>query len=137
MMDTRAKIDVELFLQNVSGEIKDLGKHFLTLISGILAFTVTFGEKVIDFTKVGPVEKYLLFFSWILLFCAFSAVGTGLWFNYNASMSALRGRLDHARARTAGVYWLFLLGGFGFVGGLALLVLAAAARMGILPWLGK
>jgi hypothetical protein len=35
------------FLVFLYPEIKDLAKHFLTLISGVLVFSVTFSEKII------------------------------------------------------------------------------------------
>ncbi|MBI4489116.1 MAG: hypothetical protein HY694_08520 [Deltaproteobacteria bacterium] len=122
----------QLFLANVYAEIKDLGKHFLTLVSGILAFTVTFAEKIIDFGTASPPQKYFLQLSWLLLVGSVTAVGVGLWWNYNSSMAALRGDSKGGWAQTRMVDTLFIGGGGSFVLGLFFLALAAATRLHIL-----
>jgi hypothetical protein len=119
----------QLFLDNVYPEIKDLGKQFLTLVSGVLAFTVTFAEKIIDFGQAFPLQKHLLLFAWVLFIVSITAIGVGLWWNYNASMHAMHGDSQGAWKRTRKVYFLFLFGGSSFVVGLTFLVLAAASRM--------
>src|SRR5258706_11996258 len=119
----------DLFLKNVYPEIKDLGKQFVTLVSGILAFTVTFADKVIDFEKALLIEKLALLASWGAFVAAIAAVGWALWDNYNASMQALHQGIDVAWSTTYKTYRMFRVGAYSFGIGLICLVLAASIRM--------
>ena len=133
---TTANGSDQSFIANVYPEIKDLGKQFLTLVSGVLAFTVTFAEKIIDFATASSLQKYLLLLSWLFFIGSVTAVGVGLWWNYNSSISALRGDSGGTWKTTRTVvYPLFLGGGFSFVFGLFFLGLAAATRMHVFQWL--
>lgn len=49
-----------LFLKYNYAETKDLAKAFLTLASAILAFSVTFAEKVVDLQNSQPAPRILI-----------------------------------------------------------------------------
>jgi hypothetical protein len=66
------------FLQFYYPEAKDLCKHFLTLISATLVFTVTFSEKIIDFQKAPIALRIVLFLSLFLMIVALGLCGAGL-----------------------------------------------------------
>jgi glutamine phosphoribosylpyrophosphate amidotransferase len=74
-----AKSDSEKFLALHYQELKDLGKHFLTIVSGVFAISVTFSEKMIDFTKATGPQKGLIIGSWSFLIAAVVAAGTGIY----------------------------------------------------------
>jgi hypothetical protein len=46
-------MEAKTFLDFVYPEVKDLCKHFLTLVTGILVFSVTFSEKIVIFQTAG------------------------------------------------------------------------------------
>jgi hypothetical protein len=50
-MPTSSDSPQEKFLKFLYPEIKDLAKHFLTLLSGILVFSVTFSEKIVPVSE--------------------------------------------------------------------------------------
>jgi len=86
--DAHRKTDAEIFLEFHCAELKDLGKHFLTLISAVLAFSVTFSEKITDFSKSSSPQKTLLVSSWLFLIIAVVTSGAGLYYNFVAGAQA-------------------------------------------------
>ena len=128
----RDEFDLKL-AEKVSPEIKDLGKQFITLISSILAFTVAFADRIIDLTKSSMMQKLLLFGSWSSFVAAITAIGVGLWWNFNVPIYVAHGEARLAWREINFVYFLYLFAGFAFVLGLACLVLSVAARLTIVP----
>lgn len=80
----------QLFMQYHYAETKDMIKHFLTLIAGILVFSLTFSEKVVNFNQASLFPKRLLFVSWGLLILAIAFCGVGMCFNSLAAGEAVR-----------------------------------------------
>ena len=117
------------FLGFVYGEVKDLSKQFLTLLSGVLVFSVTFSEKIVGFPTVSLLAKNLLFVSWLLFIGALVATGAAIWLNYVCASMVLRGREDSAASLVPKIYYVLDLGGVGFVVGLILLAVAALVRI--------
>src|SRR5262249_51365268 len=68
----------DLFLKYDYPEAKDLCKQFLTLNAGVLVFSLTFAEKVIDFENASPLARRLLFGSWSSLFLSLILCGASL-----------------------------------------------------------
>lgn len=66
------------FLQFVYPEVKDLCKHFLTLVSGVLVFSVTFAEKILVIGAASRGQKLILFSAWIFFVLAFVLGGASL-----------------------------------------------------------
>lgn len=67
------------FLQFYYPEVKDLCKHFLTLISATLVFSVAFSEKIIDFANASKFDKTTLIGVFLLLISALGLCGVGLY----------------------------------------------------------
>lgn len=63
----KPKSDSEVFLSLHYPELKDLGEHFLVTISAVLAFSVTFSEKIVGISGAGLIQRFLLLSSWGLL----------------------------------------------------------------------
>jgi hypothetical protein len=77
---TRAAAETEFsakFLGFDYPETKDLCKQFLTLISGLLVFSVTFGDKYVG--QAPFYCKLLLVTSWFFLLLAIIGAGLGLY----------------------------------------------------------
>ena len=123
------EVESEDILRIVYPEIKDLGKQFMTLVSGILAFTITFAEKIIGLANASVLPKLLLLFSWGAFIAAIGAIGVGLWWNYNVAMCALGKRPTAAWQTIRHVYFLYLAAGFSFVSGLGFLIAAGTLRL--------
>lgn len=78
-----------IFIQFKYVEIRDLLKHFLTLISASLVFSLTFSEKIIDFQKASLNQKLTLYISWGAFILALGFCGYGLHTNYLAAEIAI------------------------------------------------
>ena len=60
------------------GELKDMGKAFLTLITAVFLASITFSEKIIDFKTAPRISTIAMFASWTLLLLAIFSCGIGL-----------------------------------------------------------
>lgn len=69
-------------------ELKTLGKYFLALISPVLAFSVTFSDKITEIFKTPLWERILLSGSWSFLIVAVITSGAGLYYNFVAGAQA-------------------------------------------------
>jgi hypothetical protein len=67
---------VKEFITYDYSEAKDLAKSFLTLISAILVFSITFSEKIISFQNAARRRRIFLVICWICLMV--SIIGCGL-----------------------------------------------------------
>jgi len=66
----------ELFLKHDYSEAKDLCKQFLTLNVGVIVFSLSFADKVIEFSKTSEITRVVLLSSWSCLLA--SLVGCGI-----------------------------------------------------------
>lgn len=71
-------------------EIRDLLKHFLTLISASLVFSITFSEKIVDFHNAPFKQKMMLYVSWGTFILSLGLCGYGLYTNYLAAEIAIK-----------------------------------------------
>jgi hypothetical protein len=120
----------ELFMKYDYAESKDLCKEFLTLVSGVLVFSVTFAEKIIAFSDHRSRGRWTLFGSWISLIVALILGGIGLALLGMAADVAVHAP-DLSRIlllENRSVLFMFW-GGVFFVLGLILIVLAGALSM--------
>lgn len=121
-----------MFLKHYYPETKDLAKHFLTLISGSIVFSITFAEKIVNFSQAPELAKYVLLSAWAFLIIALGACGLGLYLSFVAAEQAAGsliydyGRPFKAFARLS-YLWLDVAGVF-FGIGLAAMVAAAAIQ---------
>lgn len=124
--------DSKIFLEFHYPEIKDLCIHFLTLISGILAFSVVFSDKMIDFNTAHFLARSSIILAWILFIVAISACGTGLLFIFGAAEQATGSIIYDYRVSfkklTKISYVLLNISGVAFGTGLILLVFTAILK---------
>jgi hypothetical protein len=68
----------ELFMKYDYAETKDLCEHFLTVVAGILVFSVAFSEKIVGYPKTSLAAKNCLVATWGLFIVSIVACGIGL-----------------------------------------------------------
>ena len=118
------------FLTYDYAETKDLCKQFLTLVSGILVFSVTFGEKIVSFREAGARGRRPLFAAWSLFIIAIISCGLGLTILAIAGGEAAYGQSSSAFYDTAQKAYLWVIAaGLAFIFGLICLVWAAASSL--------
>lgn len=127
-METVYLMSADTFVKFVYPETKDLCKHFLTLVSGILVFSVTFSEKIVDFHNADDWPRRLLLFTWAMLAVAFVAGGLSLTMLFVAASRAAGNHPHWGRLMELGGFTLFAAGG-AFV--LGLLALAACGVLAV------
>jgi len=124
----------DLFLKYDYAETKDLLKTFITLVSATLVFSLTFSEKVVNFSSAPLRTRQTLFASWALLIGALIAAGIGLAFIAAAAGVAIYGAiplLSFDGATLALISWSFVLvAGFVYVAGLIMMAVAAKVAIG-------
>jgi hypothetical protein len=122
-----------VFLEFKYPEMKDLLKHFLTLISASLVFSVTFSEKIVDFATASIVPKVIVIAAWGTLILALGVCGIGIFTLYLTATSALESVMHNSGSSYERLqktsYVLQDLSGLLFGVGLSLLVVAAAWKV--------
>ena len=120
----------ELFLKYDYPYCGDLFKEFLTLVSGVLVFSVTFAEKIVRFTDHRARGRWTLFGSWISLIVALIVGGIGLALLGMAANVAVHAPDPNQIVLLENRAVLFMFcGGVLFVVGLILIVVAGALSM--------
>jgi hypothetical protein len=74
------KRDDEIFIKFHHAATKNFSKHFLIVVSAVLAFSVTLSKRIIAFSEASVLQKVLLIPSWLLLSvelisCVFGPLG--------------------------------------------------------------
>jgi hypothetical protein len=119
------------FLRYDYAETKDLSKSFLTLVSAILVFSITFSEKIVDFPNAGRLARICLIISWSLFMLSIILCGVSLCLISLAGGNALYGGDYLSLAFQA---WTSLLvAGTFFAIGLLTLIVAATASLSKRP----
>ena len=121
-MPEQYAMEVETFLQYIYPQTKDLCLHFLTLVSGILVFSVTFSEKIVGFHTAGVWARRLLLAAWVLFVTSIIAGGASLTMLFLAAGRAFAGAAHWADLMVTAGYWLFFAGGVFCLGLMALAV---------------
>ena len=122
--------DAEIFLLFNYPELKDLGKHFLTLSSATAVFLLTFVEKLIGSNaSFGHLIKACM----ASLLASIAAAGLGLFFNYIAGAGASGAIIwgigkGKFRALTVTTYILYITAGSALFFAYALLAYATLSR---------
>jgi hypothetical protein len=119
-----------LFLSFNYPELKDLGKHFLTLSSATAVFLLTFVEKLIG-SNASFSELIDVCIASLLV--SMAAAGTGLFLNYIAGAGAAGAIIwgvgrKRFRALTSGTYILYMLAGSSLFLAYVLLAYATMVR---------
>ncbi len=125
--------EARAFLEFHYVEIKDLTKQFLTVVAAVLALSVTFSEKIVNFSQAGMAQRFLMILTWGLCLLAVILGGCAIYFIFNAGIAAkatvLYGELKPYRTRTRLSYLCLYAAGISFVIALFLLVLIVLLRM--------
>ena len=107
---------------------EDLCKQFITVVSGVLVFSLTFSEKIVNFSSAKKGLRILLAVSWASMLFAIIACGLGLTYICLAGGQAVYG-LDDGYLSTAWTSYRWIIAaGMSFVVGLVCLICAALAR---------
>ena len=122
-------MDVTTFLEFVYPETKDLCKLFLTLVSGILVFSVTFSEKIVNFQTAGRWARSLLLTAWTMFIIAIISGGSSLTLLFLAAEEAKTGQAGWADLMVNSGFSLF---GAGTTFCLGLLALARSGAITVL-----
>lgn len=123
-------------------QLKDLTKHFLTLIAGTLVLTLSVADKLVVTSTPGAADpvaaavrtgKWLLGASWVVLVLAFIFAGAGLTAAFFAAIAAreghVYGRPTNYVSWSRPSYLCVDLAGLLYVVGLLLLVVAGLYRL--------
>jgi hypothetical protein len=116
---------VDNFLKYDYGETKDLCKSFLTLVSALLVFSVTFSEKIVGFPRAKPAAKACLVLTWALFLIAIIACGIGLTLMALAAGAVLYDATPGYPQQAYTAYDWIILAGCSFVSGLVMLIVTA------------
>jgi hypothetical protein len=114
-------------------ETKDLAKSFLTLATSILAFSVTFSEKIVSHVLLIP--RLFLLASWSLLGLAVILCGMAMCLAFIAGHMQVHGeqRVPYFSASsidlTMRIGYLLVFAGLAFVAGLLALIASGTASL--------
>ena len=120
--------DAELFIRDNYTETKDFCKQFLTLVVGVLVFSLTFSEKVIGFQQASMFARLSLAIAWASMLIAIISCGIGVTFMALAGGQAVYGGSDYQKLASRS-YKMIVVAGGSFVAALVLLMVAASASI--------
>jgi|GEM_PF-3348235 hypothetical protein len=103
--------DAELFLKYNYTETKDMCLHFLTLVTAVLAFSLSFAEKVSDFQHAGRTRRLFVIVGWCSYLFSIILCGLGLTLNSLAGGDAVYGNAQY-RILGEWSYLFIILAGF-------------------------
>lgn len=117
--------DATNFLKYAFAETKDLCKHFLTVVSAILVFSLSFAEKIVKFDQAESLGRGILATAWAALLLAIVSCGFAICYVARAGGAAAAGRLHSSywQFMRSAIKWMLASGGL-FVLGLAALIIA-------------
>jgi hypothetical protein len=130
--------DAEKFIKYGYPEIKSLSIQFLTLLTAILIFSLTFSEKIINYNQAKHSIRILIISGWTLLILAIISDGVGLAYNAIALPTALVDLNDFEKTHStrSGFYEpayyslkAILMSGVFFISGLICIVTAGIASL--------
>jgi hypothetical protein len=129
----------EAFLKYDYANTVDLGKSFLTLVSAILVFSVTFAEKIINWEKSDLLSKSLLGVCWLLLIISIIGCGVSLNFIFGSALAVTHPNVSWRVVvygqikdylKTANFAWQIMgIAGCSFVLALILMLVVAIRKM--------
>ena len=100
--------------------------HFLTLVTAVLAFSLSFAERVFDFPNATKAKRLLVISGWCFYLLSIILCGLGLVVNSLAGGDAVYRRENFARLGEW-AYLFIILAGFFFIFGLIFSIFSAIA----------
>jgi hypothetical protein len=70
--------DAANFLKYAFAETKDLALHFLTVVTAVLVFSLTFAEKIVNFNSAGRSARLFISVSWCSLLLSIVSCGIAI-----------------------------------------------------------
>lgn len=107
---------------------QDLCKQFITVVTGVLVFSLTFSDKIVNFSSAKKYLRVLLGLSWASMLFAIIACGLGLTYICLAGGQAVYRPAGDYRSIASTSYEWIIAAGFSFITGLISLILVALAR---------
>ncbi len=111
----------EMFLKYDYPETKDMCKQFLTLVTTVLVISLTFSDKIINFTNASTASKWLIILAWTSLLSAIIFCGVGLLLITMAAGEAAYNKTKDWRKINRS-FKMIVFAGAAFVLGLILLI---------------
>lgn len=129
--------DAEAFVQHGYGEVKDIALQLITVLSGILVFSITFSEKIVRFSSSTHTIRTIVVCGWALIILAVIATGIGLAFNAFALPCALSDSHSNTMGRYQDSFYApselsltaIMIGGFWFILALVCMLLAGISSI--------
>lgn len=113
----------EKFLKYNYPETKDMGLHFLTLVTAVLVFSLSFAEKVFDFQHSTKKKRLIVILGWCLYILSIIFCGLGLTLNALAGGAAAYDGNYRSYATTS--YEFIVFAGGCFIVGLVFTMVSA------------
>ena len=120
--------DPELFMKYNYPETKDMCKQFLTLVSTLLVVSLTFSDKVVNFSTASSAVKWIIVLAWIFLLLAIICCGLGLLLITIAAGDAVYQKFRY-KIIAGKSYNMIVTAGGCFILGLVLLIATAVASL--------
>lgn len=115
----------ELFLKYSYPEARDMGLHFITVVTAVLIFSLNFAEKVFNFKNASGTKRLVVILGWCLFLISIILCGIGLTFNAVAGGGAVY-RKDYYSHYAQLAYGFIIAAGLFFIAGLVFLIISAA-----------
>jgi hypothetical protein len=107
---------------------QDLCKQFITVVTGVLVFSLTFSEKIVNFSSANRFIRILLGVSWASMLFAIISCGLGLTYICLAGGQAVYGLGDGYLSTALTAYKWVIAAGVSFIAGLVSLIVVSLAR---------
>jgi hypothetical protein len=106
---------------------QDLCKQFITVVTAVLVFSLTFSEKIVSFSTTKKPFRILLGISWASMLFAIIACGLGLTYICIAGGQAIYDAQAYPVAAWTSYRWI-IAAGISFIAGLISLIIVAITR---------
>jgi H+/Cl- antiporter ClcA len=114
------------FLKYAFTETKDLAEHFIAVVTGVLVFSLTFSEKVANFSTATRTIRLTIAAAWSSMLLAIIACGIAICYVAlsGGAASSNRSPEEYWGEMYVAIRWLSVAGGLFVLGLTALLVSA-------------
>ena len=130
--------DADKFIKYGYPEIKALSVQFLTLLTSVLIFSLTFSEKIVNYNQATNSIRAILIAGWTLIILAIISDGIGLAYNAMALPTALAdlnrfeknhlNRCEFYEPAISALKYILMSGAF-FIGGLVCIASAGVTSL--------
>jgi hypothetical protein len=120
--------EAKMYIDTDYGEIKDLAKAFLTLITATFVASITFSEKIVNFQNASRASAIAMFTCWVLSLLAIFSCGVGLAMNLSSLYELKYNWTDPTDLQHVGLI-LFFASGVSFALSLTAMFIAALPNL--------